>query len=74
MRQTQKGARLTSAWKVSDYLIKTITKSTGLPLVFFDSCATPRPMNCTSPRAHEVFAGLPSTDSDICVGASAMTT
>jgi probable HAF family extracellular repeat protein len=56
------------------YLTWTMMKSTGLPLVFFDSCATPRPMKDTSPRAHEVFAGLPSIDNDIGVGPSAMTT
>src|SRR5678815_3944277 len=45
----------------------TSTHSTGLPLVFFASCGVPRPMNCTSPRAQVVFAGLPSIDSDIPV-------
>ena len=56
------------------YLIATITKSTGLPLVLADWCATPRPMNCASPRFQLVFAGLPSIESDICASLSAMTT
>ena len=58
----------------TDYLTATIMKSTGLLPVFFDSCATPRPMNCTSPRFQVVFAGLPSIASDIVAGPSAITT
>src|SRR4249920_3561631 len=56
------------------YLIAMMIMSTGLPPVFFAWCATPRPTNCASPRAHVVFAGLPSIASDICDGPSAMTT
>src|SRR5688572_22485430 len=50
------------------YLTPMMMNSAGFPEAFFDSCGTPRPMNCTSPRAQSVLAGLPSTDSDILIG------
>ena len=57
------------------YLMATMMNSAPFPPAFLDSCGTPRPMNCTSPRAQLVFAaGLPSIESDICDGPSAMTT
>ena len=56
------------------YFTATMMKSTGLPVVFFDSCGVPRPMNWTSPRAQVVFAGFPSIERDILAGESAITT
>ncbi len=58
----------------SDYLTATMITSSGLPLLFFDSCFIPRPMNSASPRFHAVLA-LPSTFTDIAsLSPSAMTT
>lgn len=55
------------------YLIETITNSTGLPPVFFDSCAAPRPMKRVSPSFHSVVA-FPSTVSEKVPVPSAITT
>jgi outer membrane protein TolC len=54
--------------------IATMMKSIGLPLVFFDSCLTPRPMNVTSPRCHFVFGAWPSIAIDMSPELSATTT
>lgn len=58
----------------NDYLTATTITSSGLPLLFLDSCFMPRPMNNASPRFHLVLA-LPSTFTDIAsLSPSAITT
>ena len=59
---------------VAPYLIDTTTMSTGMPDMFVDECGTPRPMNSTSPRAHVVFATLPSIVTRTSPAPSAITT